>query len=74
MRRKKDITISELMGSMPIEYHDFLEYVRDLKFNERPDYEKWKCIFENLAMKLNINKDALNWGEDYPAEVGGYNL
>lgn len=50
-------SVEELCAGFPEEYPNFLKYTRSLKFDEAPDYFKWKADFKELFRKLNYEDD-----------------
>ncbi|UXI16522.1 protein-tyrosine kinase 2-beta-like [Sarcoptes scabiei] len=46
-----------LFENCPIEFSDFLSYVRNLDFEQEPDYEMLRSKFSDLFAKSNLNKD-----------------
>ena len=53
---KMNINVLELCADLPEEFSIFLQYVRDLQFEERPDYEYLK----NLLVGMNKEKIDIN--------------
>ena len=56
---KRRISIKEVCGDLPSEYRILLLYIRNLSFNERPNYEKIINIFELLLQRYNQKHDLL---------------
>ncbi len=52
---KDDILIADLTKDLPQEFGDALEYIRDLKFAEEPDYLRLIRSFTDLLMRINEN-------------------
>ncbi|KAJ3096085.1 hypothetical protein HDU97_006231 [Phlyctochytrium planicorne] len=50
--QKDDLSIVEITAGLPDEYATFLEYARELRFSEEPDYEELIKMFAELYMKL----------------------
>lgn len=55
-REKQRATPEDLCRGLPSEFEEFLRYCRRLKFEERPDYQRWIDEFKDLAV-----------GRGYPA-------
>ena len=53
--RKQDITLDELCSECPIEFQYYLEYCRNLGFDEKPDYLYMKNLFSTLAHQEGID-------------------
>jgi len=53
---KININISDLCSELPKEYSKFLKYVRDLQFEEKPDYDYLK----NLLKAMFVNENNVN--------------
>lgn len=48
-REKRKARPEDLCRGLPAEFEEFLRYCRGLKFQECPDYEKWRGEFRELA-------------------------
>ena len=55
LSKKMNVTKEELLNGLPIQFMDFLQNVRDLQFEEKPDYEYLK----GLLRKMNTSNDSL---------------
>ncbi|KAJ3210005.1 Casein kinase I isoform delta [Dinochytrium kinnereticum] len=61
--QKDDLSVADLTTGLPEEYATFVEYSRELKFAEEPDYEELIRMFAELYMKLpNDHSPGLQWG------------
>ena len=59
---KKNITIEKLCEGLPEEIHKLLKYVKQLKFEEKPDYNYMKLLFKNLLLRFNyVYNDKINF-------------
>lgn len=54
---KQSIPVEELCSACPEEYAAFLKYTRSLKFDEAPEYAKWKTDFIELFRKMNFEEN-----------------
>lgn len=54
---KQSIPVEELCTGLPEEYAAFLKYTRNLKFDEAPEYAKWKTDFLELFRKNNFEEN-----------------
>jgi serine/threonine protein kinase len=55
---KININISDLCSDLPEEYSKFLKYVRDLQFEEKPDYDYLKNLLKTMfvnEIENNVN-------------------
>ena len=50
---KTEVTIDSLCKEIPSEFAILLKYVKELKFDEKPDYNKFYNYFQNLINKCN---------------------
>ena len=48
---KKNTKINDICQGIPIEFKYFLEHARNLKFDEKPDYNYFRKIFQELFFK-----------------------
>ena len=55
---KRDTPFEELLAGHPIEFVEFMKYLRNLKFEEKPNYAYIKKLFNDL-----MNKNG--WEMDY---------
>ena len=51
---KNDIEIKDLCGECPLEIGEYITYVKNLKYEEEPNYDFMKNIFRNLLNKLDF--------------------
>ena len=54
---KKNIKPEELCSNLPIEFCEYIKYVKKLKFEENPDYKYIKKLFLNALNKYGYNND-----------------
>jgi serine/threonine protein kinase len=52
---KIEISLSSLCKSCPVEFENYLNYVRQLKFDEEPNYENYRDLFLNVMTKKKLN-------------------
>jgi serine/threonine protein kinase len=45
---KRNSSVADICGSLPSQFHQFLECVRSLQFNENPDYAGYRRLFRGL--------------------------
>lgn len=55
--KKVATTIESLTRGMPEEFNTYLQYCRNLKFEERPDYNYMRKIFKDLMYKRGHDYD-----------------
>ena len=53
--QKYNLPLKRYSKSIPKEFIAYLEYTRQLKFDQKPDYEYCRKLFRRRAKKLNIN-------------------
>jgi len=51
LTKKKETSSEELCKGFPEEFKEFVEYTRNLEYNEQPDYELYRNKFVNLVTK-----------------------
>ena len=64
---KKYMPIKQLCKGCPVEFEDFFKYVRDLKFQEEPNYDYLRKIFETILKNNNFENFenlSFSWVED----------
>ena len=58
---KKDIEPEKLCQNLPIEFVEYIKYVRDLQFEENPDYSYLKSLFGRMLKKRGYNDKFINF-------------
>lgn len=67
IREKADARPEDLCRGMPDVFEEFLRYCRRLKFSARPDYERWRQAFMDLAVENGFPEDdAFVWPPPKP--------
>ena len=56
--KKRDTSIEQLCEGQPIEFAIYLKYVRDLNFDETPDYEYLRELFRGLYKRKGFPDDS----------------
>jgi len=51
LEKKMEISSYELCKGLPIEFENFIEYVKNLGYTERPDYDMLRKSFDNIMKK-----------------------
>ena len=54
---KRNTNSDELCENIAPQFKMFLDYVRELKFDEKPNYKYLKELFTGLQKDLNISDD-----------------
>ena len=49
--------LSVLCSELPSEFIQYFEYVRSIKFDEKPDYEFCRTLFKKIAQQNGIGYD-----------------
>ena len=57
LQKKIEINSYDLYKGFPREFADFLEICKNLKYDERPDYERLRNLFDNIMKKENYRYD-----------------
>ena len=57
LEKKIEISSKELFEGFPNEFHEFLDYTKNLEYNERPDYDMLKNLFDNIMKNEKYNYD-----------------
>ena len=52
-----EISSTELCDGIPNEFVEFLEYIKNLGYNEKPEYEMLRHLFDNIMEKNKFNYD-----------------
>ncbi|CAD8153467.1 unnamed protein product [Paramecium pentaurelia] len=66
---KQTISIEDLCNGLPNEFLKYFQHCRSLKFDEEPDYKRFKMLFRDLFFKLDFIWDYLfNWIEQLQQE------
>ena len=59
LEKKLSISTEVLCQGLPIEFKEYLDYCKNLKFDERPDYLYLAKLFKDLSIKLEYHNDHL---------------
>ncbi len=57
--RKLATSIDQLCEGLPVEFKTYMNYCRQLKFEEQPDYFYLKQLFKELFFKLKYDWDCI---------------
>ena len=57
MEKKIATSIEVLCQGFPVEIQNFIQYTRDLRFDDKPDYEKLKMIIRTMTEREKIRFD-----------------
>ena len=57
MEIKRDTSPAQLCFGFPEEFKKYVEYTRNLEYEDDPDYDMLKNLFKNILIKENINKE-----------------
>ena len=64
---KKNIKIKDLCSSFPEEFESFYNYIRNLEFQQVPDYDYLKLLLKNILEKNNYILDYYyDWDKEKP--------
>lgn len=59
LEKKLSVTVDSLCQGLPIEFKEYMNYCKNLKFDERPDYLYLARLFKDLSIKLEYHNDHL---------------
>jgi len=60
--KKQTTTLDELCGDFPNEFKIYMNYVRTLKFDEQPDYEYLRNLFNKVLSRMGeIDDGVFDW-------------
>jgi len=59
MERKENISVGELYNQLPQEFVSYMDYVRVLEFEDKPDYSYLRKIFQNLFVRRGFEYDCV---------------
>ncbi|CCF60387.1 hypothetical protein KAFR_0K00320 [Kazachstania africana CBS 2517] len=59
LEKKLSINMDTLCQGLPIEFKYYMDYCKNLKFDERPDYLHLARLFKDLSIKLEYHNDHL---------------
>lgn len=57
MEKKISTSIESLCKGYPTEFATYLTYVRNLRFDEKPDYAYLKALLKDLFVKSGFESD-----------------
>ena len=59
---KKNINYKILCQKLPEEFYEFGNYIKNMKFEEDPDYKYLQKLFYSILLKMNeVNDDKFSW-------------
>ena len=62
---KKSLNLEEFCKKMPKEIIEYMDYCRKLEFEQKPNYEHLRNLFENVLKRLGMNNDLhFSWIKD----------
>ena len=57
MEQKKNIDVNELCDQVPREFATYVEHVRVLRFEDKPDYSSLRSMFRDLFIRRGFEYD-----------------
>jgi len=57
LQKKSETTLDELCEGHPIAFRQYMDYVRSLTFEQKPNYKYMRNLFESLFRELNYEED-----------------
>jgi serine/threonine protein kinase len=72
MEKKMNTTVEVLCSGFPGEFVTYLNYCKNLRFEDRPDYSYLKRMFKDLFFRLEYTHDLIfDWANLMPASLQG---
>ena len=69
-KMKKNVSPEDLCKSLPKQMEEFMRYIKQLEFEQEPDYKYLKGLFESILQKRNESNDQLIFSwirlDDFP--------
>ena len=61
--KKISVSLDDLCRGLPDEFKTFIQYARDLKFEDRPDYSYLKNVIRQISenFKLTFDTNKFDW-------------
>lgn len=68
---KHQMKAGELCCDMPREYAAFLEYVRELEFEQRPAYQRWRAAFRGVLTRMGaaMENAEYDWNQAHEPQL-----
>ena len=61
MREK--LSIEDICKGMPQEMNNYMNYLKNLNYEEHPDYEYLRNLFANLLKKIGVKEHLFSWSD-----------
>ena len=61
LEKKESISSDELCEGLPKEFSIFLQYTKDLKFDEKPNYSYLRGLFHSMYTDFNYHLTKIQW-------------
>jgi hypothetical protein len=69
LQSKRATSVDDLCTALPSEFASFLAYTRSLAFEDKPDYDRFRKIFEALLSKEENPADTNVFDWDQPVRI-----
>jgi serine/threonine protein kinase len=70
MECKRSLSLEDLCAGQPDEFKQYFEHVKNLKFEERPDFDFLKRLFRDLFKRMGYKDDNLyDWEVERPTDA-----
>ena len=69
LESKRNISTYNLFQELPMEFRAFLEHCRSLSFDEKPNYDRFLSLFDNLLSRGGFHSDEVY---DWDVAVGNH--
>ena len=60
---REKLSIENICKGMPKEMNNYMNYVKNLKYEEQPDYEYLRSLFMNILKKIGVNEPLFSWAD-----------
>ena len=60
-KKKMETSLDELCKGYPVEFKEYMEYCRELKFEDEPDYKKIYAIFDKCLERHKLDPKTLDF-------------
>ena len=60
---REKLSTENICKGMPEEMINYMNYVKNLKYDEKPDYEYLRSLFMNILKKIGVNEPLFSWAD-----------
>lgn len=74
-KKKEEVSLEKLCSGIPGEFLSFMQSVRSLGFEDKPNYAEYRALFKNLFIKMNYIYDLeFDWCKNQKVKYDGNNF